>query len=35
MAQTEQLTAVTELYAALSLDEDQAHLILDAFKPPA
>ena len=34
-AQTEQETAVTVLNAALSLDEDQAHLILDAFKPPA
>ena len=34
-AQLEQLTAVTELNAALSLDEDEAHLILDAFKPPA
>ena len=33
-AQTEQQTAITELNAALALDEDQAHLILDAFKPP-
>ena len=34
-AQVEQREAIAALNAALSLDEDQAHLILDAFKPPA
>ena len=34
-AQAEHEKAITELNAALSLDGDQAHHILDAFKPPA
>ena len=28
-------TAISDLNTALSLDDDQAYLILDAFKPPA
>lgn len=34
-AQDAQDTAIRDLNAALSLDEDQAYFILDAFKPPA
>ena len=33
-ALAENAAAIAELNAALSLDHDQAHLILDAFKPP-
>ena len=33
-AEAEQQTALNELNSALSLDEEQARLILDAFKPP-
>ena len=33
-AETEHRTAITELNAALSLDREEAQLILDAFKPP-
>ena len=34
-AQDEQQTAIKELNTALHLDREQAHHILDAFKPPA
>ena len=34
-AMAEEQTAISELNTALSLDVDQAHFILDAFKPPA